>query len=33
MLDLPPVTSENDKESSGGESRTLNLAAAPGRRF
>jgi hypothetical protein len=28
VLDLPPLTSEND-ESSGGEIRTLNLADAP----
>jgi len=26
VLDLPPLTSENDEESSGGETRTLNLA-------
>ncbi len=26
VLDLPPLTSENDVESSGGETRTLNLA-------
>ena len=26
VLDLPPLTSTNDKESSGGETRTLNLA-------
>ena len=26
VLDLPPLTSENDDESSGGETRTLNLA-------
>ncbi len=26
VLDLPPVTSTNDDESSGGETRTLNLA-------
>jgi hypothetical protein len=29
VLDLPPLTSENEEESSGGETRTLNLAAAP----
>ena len=29
MLDLPPLTSENDDASSGGETRTLNLAVAP----
>ena len=33
VLDLPPLTSENDDESSGGETRTLNLAGSPGRRF
>jgi hypothetical protein len=27
VLDLPPLTSANDDESSGGETRTLNLAA------
>ena len=26
VLDLPPLTSKNDEESSGGETRTLNLA-------
>jgi hypothetical protein len=26
VLDLPPVTSENDERCSGGETRTLNLA-------
>jgi hypothetical protein len=26
LLDLPPLTSENEEESSGGETRTLNLA-------
>jgi hypothetical protein len=26
VLELPPLTSENDEESSGGETRTLNLA-------
>jgi hypothetical protein len=26
VLDLPPLTSTNDDESSGGETRTLNLA-------
>ena len=26
VLDLPPMTSENEDESSGGETRTLNLA-------
>ncbi len=26
VLDLPPLTSENDEECSGGETRTLNLA-------
>ena len=26
VIDLPPLTSENDEESSGGETRTLNLA-------
>jgi hypothetical protein len=25
MLDLPPLTSANDEEGSGGETRTLNL--------
>ena len=35
VLDLPPLTSENEEESSGGETRTLNLMAsgAPGRGF
>ena len=26
VLDLPPLTSENDEQCSGGETRTLNLA-------
>ena len=26
---LPPLTSQNDEKSSGGETRTLNLAATP----
>ena len=26
VLDLPPLTSENEQESSGGETRTHNLA-------
>jgi hypothetical protein len=26
VLDLPPLTSENDENCSGGETRTLNLA-------
>jgi hypothetical protein len=29
VLDLPPLISENEAESSGGETRTHNLAAAP----
>ena len=33
VLDLPPATSENEEESSGGETRTLNLAAAPDEDF
>ena len=28
-LDVPSLARENDDESSGGETRTLNLAAAP----
>jgi hypothetical protein len=26
VLELPPLTSQNDEKSSGGETRTLNLA-------
>ena len=33
VLDLPPLTSENDEKCSGGETRTLNLAAAPDEDF
>ena len=29
VVDLPPLSSQNDDESSGGETRTLNLAVPP----
>ena len=29
VLEVPPLTSRNEDESSGGETRTLNLAVAP----
>jgi hypothetical protein len=31
VLDLPPLTSQNDEECSGGETRTLNLAGPSSR--